>query len=45
MFLSFIIVDNIFRGLKAPIGVLKFYSTIIKLLIVLGKVLVGYIEY
>ena len=45
MFLSFITVDDMFKGLKAPIGVLKLYSTVIKLLIVLGKVPIGYIEY
>ncbi len=44
MFLSFTTVDDIFRGLKAPIGTLKLYSTIIKLLIVLGEVPIGCIE-
>ena len=45
MFLSFVIVDDMFRGLKAPIGTLKLYSTIIKLLIVLGEVFISCIEY
>ena len=44
MFLSFITVDDMFRGLKAPVGALKLYSTVIKLLIVLGEVPIGCIE-
>ena len=44
MFLSFTVVDDMFRGLKAPVGTLKLCSVVIKLLIVLGEVPVGCTE-